>query len=72
LVVFLASAEAASVTGQAVGIGGDKLSLWSHPEEVTVSYRDGGWSADAIAETWASTVGRYPRPVGIPAPVVPS
>jgi NAD(P)-dependent dehydrogenase (short-subunit alcohol dehydrogenase family) len=66
LVVFLASAEAGGVTGQAVGIGGDKLSLWTHPEEVTVSYRDGGWTADAIAETWASTVGRNPQAVGIP------
>lgn len=71
LVVFLASAEAESVTGQAIGIGGDKLSLWTHPEEVTVAYRDGGWTADAIASTWATTVGRTPQEVGIPAPVVP-
>jgi NAD(P)-dependent dehydrogenase (short-subunit alcohol dehydrogenase family) len=72
LVVFLASAEAGAVTGQAVGIGGDRLSLWTHPREVTVSYRDGGWSAEAIARTWATTVGREPQEVGIPAPVVPS
>ncbi|MGH3878012.1 MAG: SDR family NAD(P)-dependent oxidoreductase [Actinophytocola sp.] len=72
LVVFLASAEAETVTGQVIGIGGDKLSLWTHPEEVTVSYRHGGWTADAIAETWASTVGRNPQQVGIPAPAVPS
>lgn len=71
LVVFLASAAAGSVTGQAVGIGGDKLSLWTHPEEVTVSYRDGGWSADAIAEVWASTIGRHTQRVGIPAPARP-
>ena len=72
LVVFLASPAAGTVTGQAIGVGGDKLSLWTHPEEVAVSFRGGGWSADAIAETWASTVGRTPREVGIPAPVVPS
>jgi NAD(P)-dependent dehydrogenase (short-subunit alcohol dehydrogenase family) len=72
LVVYLASAESEGVTGQAIGVGGDKLSLWAHPEEVTASYRDGGWSADAIATTWTSTHGKNPQSVGIPAPVQPS
>jgi NAD(P)-dependent dehydrogenase (short-subunit alcohol dehydrogenase family) len=72
LVVFLASAESEGITGQAIGIGGDKLSLWTHPEETSVSYRDGGWSAEAIATTWASTLGRSTRSVGIPMPVQPS
>ena len=34
LVVFLASEAAAGVTGQAIGIGGDRLSLYSHPAEI--------------------------------------
>lgn len=68
LVVYLASAESAGVTGQAIGIGGDRLSLWAHPEEVELSFRDGGWSADAIATTWPSTLGRNPRSVGVPMP----
>ena len=72
LVVYLASAESEGVTGQAIGIGGDKLSLWTHPEEIEVSYRAGGWRADDIATTWASTLGRNPRSVGIPAPVPPA
>jgi NAD(P)-dependent dehydrogenase (short-subunit alcohol dehydrogenase family) len=71
LVVFLASAESDGVTGQAIGVGGDKLSLWSHPEEVAVAYRDGGWGADAIAETWSALSGRS-QPVGIPPPRVPA
>lgn len=54
LVVFLASAAADGITGQAIGIGGDKLSLWTHPEEATVAYRDGGWRADDIADIWAA------------------
>jgi NAD(P)-dependent dehydrogenase (short-subunit alcohol dehydrogenase family) len=66
LVVFLSSAGSEGVTGQAIGIGGDKLSLWTHPEETTVSYRDGGWHADAIATTWATTHGRNPQSVGVP------
>jgi NAD(P)-dependent dehydrogenase (short-subunit alcohol dehydrogenase family) len=53
LVAFLASDEAAGISGQAVGIGGDRLALWSHPSEVVVEFADGtGWSADAIAEVW--------------------
>ena len=31
LVVFLASDAARGITGQAIGIGGDRLALWSHP-----------------------------------------
>jgi NAD(P)-dependent dehydrogenase (short-subunit alcohol dehydrogenase family) len=72
LVVYLASAESGDVTGQAIGIGGDRLSLWAHPDEATLSYRDGGWTADAIATTWASTLGRNSQSVGIPAPVPPA
>lgn len=72
LVTFLASEAAADVTGQCVGIGGDRLSIWSHPQETTVSLREGGWSADDIAATWASTLGRAAESVGIPAPEAPS
>ncbi|XVV07965.1 SDR family NAD(P)-dependent oxidoreductase [Actinosynnema sp. CA-248983] len=66
LLVFLASDAARGITGQAIGIGGDKLSLWSHPQEVSTAYRDGGWDADAIAATWATSVGRRPETYGIP------
>jgi NAD(P)-dependent dehydrogenase (short-subunit alcohol dehydrogenase family) len=72
LVVYLASDASAGVTGQAVGIGGDKLALWSHPAEKAVAYADGGWSADAIASSWDSTVGAEPETYGIPAPKGPS
>jgi len=50
LVVYLASEAAAGVTGQAIGIGGDRLSLYSHPAEIAHELRDGGWTADAIAD----------------------
>ena len=52
LVVFLASDAAAGVTGQAIGAGGDRISLWSHPAEVVAEVREGGWSADGIAEAF--------------------
>jgi NAD(P)-dependent dehydrogenase (short-subunit alcohol dehydrogenase family) len=68
LVVFLASDAAAGVTGQCIGIGGDRLSLWSHPQEVSVAFADGGWTAQAIADSWASTVGAEPQKYGITIP----
>ncbi|GAA0402145.1 SDR family oxidoreductase [Streptomyces luteireticuli] len=68
LVAFLASDAAAGITGQCVGIGGDRLALWSHPKETAVAYADGGWSADAIAAAWPVSVGRAPEDCGIPAP----
>jgi NAD(P)-dependent dehydrogenase (short-subunit alcohol dehydrogenase family) len=66
LLVFLCSDAAKDVTGQCVGLGGDKLSLWSHPAEVSAAYRDGGWTADAIAEIWSTSVGSQPQSYGIP------
>jgi len=53
LVAFLASDSAAGITGQAIGVGGDRLAMWSHPAEIAVEFADGtGWSADAIADAW--------------------
>ncbi len=72
LVVFLASDASAGVSGQAIGIGGDRLALWSHPAEKAVAFADGGWSADAVAASWRSGVGAEPESYGIPAPQVPA
>ena len=71
LVVYLASDASAAVTGQAIGIGGDRLSLWSHPAEIRSAFLDGGWSADAIAEAFASSVGEQLESYGIPMPALP-
>ncbi len=68
LVVFLASEVASGITGQALGIGGDKLSMWSHPTEVASAFRDGGWTAEAIAEAWSTTVGPAAQGYGIELP----
>ncbi|HWH98147.1 MAG TPA: SDR family oxidoreductase [Pseudolysinimonas sp.] len=71
LVAFLASDAASGITGQAIGIGGDRLALWSHPAEVVVEFADGtGWSADAIAEVWPKQFAGAQQTVGqqIPEP----
>jgi NAD(P)-dependent dehydrogenase (short-subunit alcohol dehydrogenase family) len=52
LVTFLASDAAAGISGQAIGLGGDRLALWSHPAEAAVAFADGGWTAESIAEAW--------------------
>lgn len=71
LVTFLASDAAKDVTGQAIGIGGDRLALWAHPKEKATAFADGGWSAEAIAAQWPGGVGAEPETYGIPAPQAP-
>lgn len=68
LVTFLASDASAAITGQAIGVGGDRLALWAHPQEKKVELRDGGWNADEIAAAWTEGVGAQPESFGIPAP----
>ena len=71
LVPFLASEAARGVTGQCVGIGGDKVALWSHPQEIRAAYADGGWTPDTLADAWPTSVGAELQSVGIPAPKFP-
>ncbi|WP_442810298.1 SDR family oxidoreductase [Streptomyces sp. NBC_01474] len=72
LVTFLASDASSGVTGQAIGVGGDRLALWSHPNEKAVMLRDGGWSAEEIAHDWVGGIGAEPESCGIPAPQPPT
>lgn len=71
LIPFLASDAARGITGQAIGIGGDKVALWSHPQEIKAAYADGGWTPEALADAWPGTLGAEPQTVGIPAPKLP-
>lgn len=68
LVVWLASEGSASVTGQAIGIGGDKLSIYSHSTEIALEYREGGWSPEAIDATWPVTFAGHEQSSGITLP----
>lgn len=65
LVAFLASDAAAEISGQAIGIGGDRLALWSHPSETVVQFANGGgWSSDAISAVWPPQFASSIQPVG--------
>jgi NAD(P)-dependent dehydrogenase (short-subunit alcohol dehydrogenase family) len=68
LVVFLASDAAAGITGQAIGIGGDRLCLYTHPTEIVTELRDGGWDAEAIAAIWQGRFAEQLQPNGINLP----
>lgn len=68
VLVFLASDAAAGITGQAIGIGGDRLCLYSHPSEIVTELRDGGWDAEAIAAIWQARFAPHAQPFGIRLP----
>lgn len=65
LVVFLASEAGRKNTGQCIGIGGDRLSLWSHPAELRAETSKGGWNAEAIAKAWPALSDGALQPFGV-------
>ncbi|MEV4678269.1 MULTISPECIES: SDR family NAD(P)-dependent oxidoreductase [Actinomadura] len=71
LVAFLASDAASGITGQAIGIGGDRLSLWTHPTQAVAAYRDGGWAAADIAGVWPAVFAEHEQSVGENLPAAP-
>lgn len=71
LITYLASDEAAGITGQVVGIGGDRLQLWSHPEPVFTSFHDGGWTFESLRDEFTNTIGEDLQSVGEKFPPLP-
>lgn len=66
LVVWLASDAAADVTGQAIGIGGDRLTLYAHPAEIDHLDRIDGWDARAIDVAWRTRLASNAQTSGPP------
>jgi hypothetical protein len=50
------------VTGQCIGVGGYRLSLYSHPTEVATVNREGGWTAESIADVFPAVFGGQLQP----------
>ena len=71
LIAYLASDDASGVTGQAIGVGGDRLQLWSHPEPVVTAYHDGGWSVEALEGEFPGLIGERLQSVGERFPALP-
>lgn len=68
VIVYLASAESSDVTGQAIAAGGDRIALWTHPEEVAEQFHTGGWTPDAVAKAFAGPLRAELRDY-LPAPL---
>ena len=64
LVAFLASDAASGITGQAIGAGGDRLQLWTHPEPAATEYRDGGWRYQDLVDNFGPLFGDKLQSVG--------
>jgi 3-oxoacyl-[acyl-carrier protein] reductase len=71
LVVYLVSDESASITGQTIGLGGDRLAVWSYPAEAGTAFQEGGWDAEAIASAFSSTFADQRQNYGIAPPLDP-
>ncbi|MDG4830755.1 SDR family NAD(P)-dependent oxidoreductase [Solwaraspora sp. WMMD1047] len=71
LIAFLGSDAAATVTGQAIGVGGDRLQIWTHPEAALTAYREGGWSYQALVEAWPAQFAGALQSVGESFPELP-
>nr|MDT0661990.1 SDR family NAD(P)-dependent oxidoreductase [Micromonospora sp. DSM 115978] len=71
LIAFLSSDAAATVTGQVIGIGGDRLQIWTHPEASLTAHREGGWTYAALVESWPSEFAGALRTVGENLPDLP-
>ncbi|MEH0109536.1 SDR family NAD(P)-dependent oxidoreductase [Tersicoccus sp. MR15.9] len=72
LVAYLASDDAASITGQAIGAGGDRLEIFSHPTAVVTEYREGGWTYDALRERFPGIAEGHLASVGETLPPLPA
>jgi 3-oxoacyl-[acyl-carrier protein] reductase len=71
LVAFLGSDAAATVTGQVIGVGGDRLQIWTHPEAAVTAYRKGGWSYEALVAAWPAEFAGAVQSVGERLPELP-
>ena len=65
LVVYLASDEAAHVTGQAIRLEGNQLSLITHPRPSRPAMVTEGWSLDAFRDYFKQAIGSNLEPVGL-------
>lgn len=72
LIAFLASEEAGNITGQAIGAGGDRLQLWSHPEAIASEFHDGGWDYATLQEQFGTLFGEKLQSVGEQFPELPA
>ena len=72
LVAFLSSEAAAGISGQAIGVGGDRLQVWSHPEAVTTDFHEGGWDYETMLSEGKAILEANLQSVGERMPELPA
>ena len=68
LVAYLASEQAAHVSGQVLGRTDYAFTLFQTPRQVAWMWKDGGWDAAGVAEHFDNTLGQHLQPVGMVMP----
>lgn len=71
IIAYLASDEAAGISGQAIGVGGDRLQVWTHPEAAVSEYETGGWTYAALQQHGSEVIGTQLQSVGEKFPPLP-
>lgn len=72
IIAFLASDEAGKINGQAIGVGGDRLQIWTHPEAAVTEYHEGGWDYDTLQDEFVQRFGGSQQSVGEHFPEMPA
>ncbi|MEF2978353.1 SDR family NAD(P)-dependent oxidoreductase [Subtercola sp. YIM 133946] len=72
LVSYLASDAAADVNGQVIGIGGDRVQIYTHPEAAVTAYRDGGWSVESLTDEFGDILRENQQSIGEEFPPLPA
>ena len=70
-IAYLASDDASAISGQVIGVGGDRLQIWSHPEPVVSRYREGGWSYEALEAEFPAIIEGNVQSIGERFPPLP-
>ncbi|MEE8581581.1 MAG: SDR family NAD(P)-dependent oxidoreductase [Myxococcota bacterium] len=65
MVAFLCSDEAAYISGQVFGTGGERVLLLEQPRYGTGMFKPGGWSVDDIRQHFKGSLGNRLEPIGI-------
>jgi 3-oxoacyl-[acyl-carrier protein] reductase len=65
IVAWLASGEAADVTGAYLGLDGPRVTVWEPKLPDTSVFRDSGWTADDLERSLGPIVRRRPRRPGM-------
>jgi len=68
LVAYLASERAADVNGQILGRTEYAYTIFQHPKQIAWMGKEGGWTAEEVADRFDAGLGQHLQPVGMVMP----